>query len=192
MRHRFYSIYKARGLLMIPPVLIAFFIKWHEIEVDWLIWSIGGIFFMLGILLRVWAQMHIHYRLKVPKKLTTTGPYAFTRNPIYIANTLIVCSLIILMELIWFVPIVFLWCILIYSLVIHYEEACLLRKYGEAYIKYMATVPRWIPKFSKFKCKDERPYIKESSLVWLWPSIKAEAHCMLWLLIPFIKEFLLY
>ena len=185
---KLYWIYKLRGLLMVPPILSALIIRWHEIEIDWLIWSIGGFIFLLGILLRIWSQMHIHYRLKVPKKLTTTGPYAYTRNPIYIGNTLIVCSLVILMELFWLVPIVFLWCILIYSFVIRYEEITLLKRYGNAYKEYLRSVPRWLPKLSRFYSKKTENLQKDSSYTWFWPSIKAEIHCIIWLILPFIKE----
>ncbi len=173
---------------MAPPILFAFFVRWHEVEWDLLIWTVGGSAFVAGILLRIWAQMHIHYRLGVPKALTTTGPYAFTRNPIYTANTLIICSLVMLLELVWFVPVALAWCIFVYSLVIRYEESDLLRRYGSAYRNYMRAVPRWIPRFIRH---GDMPASGSSYRTWLWPSIRAEMHCVLWVVIPLLKEFLL-
>jgi protein-S-isoprenylcysteine O-methyltransferase Ste14 len=173
--------YRFRGVLIIPPFIFALFCVSSETEMEDLTWPLGVSLFLLGLSLRVWAQQHVHYRLKVKKYLTTTGPYAFMRNPIYIGNLLICSGLIISSELLWFAPIAFFYCFGIYSLVVRYEEGHLLEKYGEDYRKYLSEVPRWFPKTFRF----ENLGIKNE---YLRATIVAEIHCALAFLPYLVKE----
>jgi steroid 5-alpha reductase family enzyme len=111
-----------------------------------------------------------------------TGPYAYVRNPMYLANTTMLAGASMLAELFWFVPFLVLYCALIYTLVIRYEEAHLLRKYGAAYQEYMARVPRLCPKL--------RPPATSGARVprYVLPCILAEAHNLLFLLPFALKE----
>jgi len=67
--------YRLRGFLISLPLLFALFSFSFETENDWISWPIGVTTFFLGLSLRIWAQEHLHYRLKVRKYLTNTGPY---------------------------------------------------------------------------------------------------------------------
>jgi protein-S-isoprenylcysteine O-methyltransferase Ste14 len=117
-----------RGLLVAPPVILAAVCFRYEYEYDGLLWPLGPLLFLGGWAVRIWAQQHVGYRLKTPRDLTTSGPYAMVRNPIYIGNTLIVLGVIVLSEFVWLVPLTVLWCTGVYSVVIRYEERQLLRK----------------------------------------------------------------
>jgi hypothetical protein len=84
-------------------------------------------------------------------------------------------------ELLWLVPFILIYYLGIYSLVIRYEETHLLSKYGEPYLKYMADVPRWVPKvlhLKKIRMMNE----------YLLQSIVAEIHCLLLVLAFILKE----
>ncbi len=70
------------------------------------------------------------------------GPYSFVRNPVYVRNILICTGATMTSEILWFVPVVFLYCLGIYSLAVRYEETHLLDKYGESYRRYMEEIPR--------------------------------------------------
>jgi len=107
---------------------------------------LGLFIFISGLFLRIWAQQHLHYRLKIHKRLTVTGPYSLVRNPMYIGNILICSGLTIISELLWILPITLFYNFGLYSLVIRYEEVHLIEKYGESYRKYKEKVPRWLPK----------------------------------------------
>jgi protein-S-isoprenylcysteine O-methyltransferase Ste14 len=76
--------------------------------------------------------------------LVSAGPYRFTRNPIYIGFILAYFGLSIVLTSMWvlllLIPILF---ILQHGVVLP-EEAYLERKFGEAYRKYRARVPRWL------------------------------------------------
>jgi protein-S-isoprenylcysteine O-methyltransferase Ste14 len=176
--------YRLRGYLICLPYIFALILNSFETENDWFNWPLGASIFLFGLFLRIWAQQHLHYRLKVKKILTTTGPYCFVRNPIYLGNILICLGLVVTSELLWLVPITFFYCFGIYSLVVRYEERHLTEKYGEPYRKYLLEVPRWLPKIGYFKALG----IKNE---YLRASIFAEIHCLLWV-IPFIfKEIII-
>jgi len=174
--------YRLRGFLIAAPLILALFSVCYETENDWLIWPVGVLVFVSGLLLRIWAQQHLHYRLKIRKTLTTTGPYSFVRNPIYLGNILICLGLVTVSELLWFVPIALLYCFSVYSLVVSYEERHLLDKYGESYRQYLSQVPRWIPRRT---CCQNLGFTNE----YLRQSVKVEIHFIL-LVLPFVvKEF---
>ena len=49
----------------------------------WLL--VGLVFVLIGEALRIWAAGH----LKKTKEVTTTGPYAYVKNPLYLGTLLI-------------------------------------------------------------------------------------------------------
>jgi protein-S-isoprenylcysteine O-methyltransferase Ste14 len=139
-------VYRRRNFFVCPPLIFACISVSYETETDGIIWPLGTGIVLVGIVLRIWAQQHLHYRLKGHKQLTTTGPYGFVRNPLYIGNTMMCVGATIASELLWLIPITIFWCIGIYSIVIRYEEEHLLEKYGDAYRKYLSEIARWFPK----------------------------------------------
>lgn len=185
MKEPYTTIYKIRGILMAPPYLFLLVTFIGETEWDSLVWPIGLAVFGCGVLIRVWAQMHLHYRLRIRKILTTTGPYAYLRNPIYVANTAMLLGLTVMSELLWFLPLMLVWCMAVYSLVVRREEAHLLGKYGEPYAEYLRKVPRWVPSLKRNRKSSAPPHQPRD---YLWQSIVAELHCLLWLIPLVVKE----
>jgi protein-S-isoprenylcysteine O-methyltransferase Ste14 len=173
--------YRFRGYLVTLPFIFAFFCFSLETEMDYLIWPIGISLVFIGMFLRIWAQQHLRYRLKVKKHLTTTGPYSLVRNPIYVGNMLMCLGATVTSELLWLVPIALLYWFGIYSLVVHYEERHLSEKYGEPYRRYLAEVPRWLPRAIRFRNLD---LINKYFLT----SVVAEIHCPVSLLPYVVKE----
>jgi protein-S-isoprenylcysteine O-methyltransferase Ste14 len=76
--------------------------------------------------------------------LVTTGPYRFTRNPMYLGFTLLYLSTTVWVNTMW--PVLFLPLVLLlmhYGVIIR-EEAYLERVFGEAYQTYRRRVRRWL------------------------------------------------
>ena len=111
---RFDYFYKWRGLLMAPLFALMLFCHYRECEGHWVFYAAWALF-GAGFGIRVYAQMHLHYRLRVHKVLTMTGPYRYVRNPIYIANTLILVGACVMSELLWLTPLMLVWCALVYT-----------------------------------------------------------------------------
>lgn len=104
----------------------------------------GGALLSLGLRLYGWCRVYMSKRVEFDNKnhLITQGPYQFTRNPLYVADTLIFVGfalignsllLIVLMSLLVFT-------ILLLPLV---EEPWLLEQYGGLYRNYMERTPRF-------------------------------------------------
>jgi protein-S-isoprenylcysteine O-methyltransferase Ste14 len=76
--------------------------------------------------------------------LVTTGPYRFTRNPMYVGFTLLYAGVAIWVNAIW--PLLFLPLVLVVMQVgvIAREEAYLERVFGDAYREYRRRVRRWL------------------------------------------------
>ena len=79
-----------------------------------------------------------------PSTLVTSGPYRFTRNPMYVALTLVYLGVAGTRLEIW--PLIGLPLVLVYVnfLVIPFEERRLHDVFGDAYQAYGARVRRWL------------------------------------------------
>lgn len=77
-------------------------------------------------------------------KLVTHGPYAVSRNPIYLALILAYCGLCIAATTMWgFILLPALVYVLTHGVIMR-EEAYLEGKFGDAYRAYLKRVPRWL------------------------------------------------
>lgn len=76
--------------------------------------------------------------------LVTTGPYARTRNPIYIGFVLVYVGLALTLTSVWVLVLLIPTLIVLQHGVVRREEAYLERSFGDAYRRYTARVPRWL------------------------------------------------
>ena len=76
--------------------------------------------------------------------LVVTGPYRFTRNPIYIGFVLAYFGFAIVLTSMWVLLLLIPVLLILQRGVVLAEEAYLERKFGDAYRKYKARVPRWL------------------------------------------------
>jgi len=83
-----------------------------------------------------------------PEELVTSGPYAWTRNPIAGSHFLALLGVALVVGSPAAAGIVFLLGVPA-NLVIHREERGLEARFGEAYRAYRASVPRWIPRIPR-------------------------------------------
>jgi protein-S-isoprenylcysteine O-methyltransferase Ste14 len=76
--------------------------------------------------------------------LVATGPYRFTRNPIYIGFVLAYFGFAIMLTSMWVLLLLIPVLAILQRGVVLREEAYLERQFGDAYRKYKARVPRWL------------------------------------------------
>jgi protein-S-isoprenylcysteine O-methyltransferase Ste14 len=104
----------------------------------------------IALMLMAWA-MGTFRRLQTPiipirraRTLVDEGPFALSRNPMYLGFTVLYLGISFVANAIW--PLVFLpeAIALTYLFAIRLEEAYLTREFGEAYTSYRARVRRWL------------------------------------------------
>ncbi len=102
---------------------------------------------LLGLWIRGWAAGTIHKN----EVLTTTGPYARTRNPLYLGSFLIGCG-VTLAGGHWIWPVVFgVFFLVVYRRTITNETRYLAERFPEEYARYAASVPVFVPRLSPYR-----------------------------------------
>jgi protein-S-isoprenylcysteine O-methyltransferase Ste14 len=81
---------------------------------------------------------------KASEHLVTSGPFSFTRNPIYLADTLLVIGVGLISGIAWFLPLAVLAAFATQKLAIEREEQHLAARFGKRYRDYSKKVRRWI------------------------------------------------
>jgi protein-S-isoprenylcysteine O-methyltransferase Ste14 len=76
--------------------------------------------------------------------IATQGPFRYTRNPAYLAMTLIYAGIASRANALWAILLLPAAQLVIQRGVIEREERYLERKFGEEYLSYKARVRRWI------------------------------------------------
>lgn len=111
---------------------------------------LGATVFALALALFAWAIATItRAGSNVPTNLPTTtivdtGPYRFTRNPIYLGMVLGLIGLAIALNSLWLLLALVPFVLVIRYAVITREEAYLQRKFGDVYRRYSVRVRRWL------------------------------------------------
>jgi protein-S-isoprenylcysteine O-methyltransferase Ste14 len=103
---------------------------------------------LLGLALRAWAAGC----LAKNQQLATGGPYAYTRNPLYIGTLLVAAGLVIAARNPWLGILFALVFLLVYLPVIQLEEQHLRRLFPE-YAAYAERVPALVPRLTPIAAK---------------------------------------
>ena len=95
--------------------------------------------------LRVLSRAHTPVDpMKPTTALVTEGPFRYSRNPIYLALTLLYLGVGFPVKALWILLLVVPVLLVIRYGVIAREEAYLTRKFGDVYHQYTAQVRRWL------------------------------------------------
>jgi protein-S-isoprenylcysteine O-methyltransferase Ste14 len=106
---------------------------------------IGGIIAATGASFRLWAAGHI----EKGRVLTRGGPYAFTRNPLYLGSFLMAFGIILAGQSYWLLLPFGLFFLVCYFPVMKAEERELYNGYGDEFIQYSRFVPLFFPNFGR-------------------------------------------
>jgi protein-S-isoprenylcysteine O-methyltransferase Ste14 len=105
----------------------------------------GSLVMLPGLLLRGLASGHV----QKDKQLTTSGPYAYTRNPLYLGSLMLAVGFAIAARSWWIVAVMLLMFAVIYVPVIAGEERYL-RQTFPGYDDYANHVPRMLPRLTPY------------------------------------------
>lgn len=98
-------------------------------------------FTAIRIMIRAKTTLHPN---AVPDHLVTSGPFAVSRNPIYLANTLLMIGVALISGNVWFLPLAIIAAFATQKMAIEGEEKVLATKFGKKYRDYAKKVRRWI------------------------------------------------
>src|SRR5579883_1845358 len=128
--------------------LLAIFYFWFS-RPTWASLAAGAILATPGLLLRAYAAGYV----KKDRELTITGPYAYTRNPLYLGSVIAAAGCALASRNVWIVLAMLILFFAIYIPVIRDEEAYL-GKIFPAFAGYRDNVPRLLPRLTAFRSSD--------------------------------------
>jgi protein-S-isoprenylcysteine O-methyltransferase Ste14 len=140
-------LFQYRGELAVPFLLLAV----------WLGRPVFGSFVAgiavsaLGELIRLAALRHIGPKSRRTQRtgshgIVRTGPYAWTRNPLYLGNWVMVLGVLVALDRSWLLAAGVIVVPMYYLAIIKAEERALKVEFGEAYARYLEEVPRLLPR----------------------------------------------
>lgn len=143
---------------VVVPGTVAGAIPWGLLALEPSAWRLGGAALGLlgaapiafGVVLYAWCAWGFATAGRgtpsphdPPRTLVTSGPYARSRNPMYVAVVAVVVGL----ALVNGSPLVTAYALVLaasfHRRVVRFEEPVLAREFGEAYAAYRERVPRW-------------------------------------------------
>jgi len=147
-------IFKYRGYTPIPFFLVLL----YQSNMTWLGVISGLVLALCGEWIRLNGVRVAGGRTRTrnvgAKKLSTGGPFAYIRNPLYLGNIMIYAGTALFAGGPWVFPlfiIALLYFSIQYGLIISLEEKVLLNIFGKQYEEYCSNVPRLIPRLTPWK-----------------------------------------
>ena len=118
----------------------------------------GIILLILGEGIRIWAVSHAGGATRTrdvgAPSLCTSGPYAQTRNPLYVGNMLMYVGIVLIAGMpneLFAAIVTAVFFIVQYSLIISLEEETLDKLFREKYSEYKQNVPPIFPKLKPWR-----------------------------------------
>ncbi len=119
-------------------------------EIKWLLCGVGVA--IVGLVIRGYAAGH----LRKHQQLATSGPYAFTRNPLYLGSVFLAAGFSVASHS-WISALVLAaYLAIFYPVVIRREQSELGARYGEAFAEYSSRVPAFWPRLSPAMSSTEK------------------------------------
>jgi protein-S-isoprenylcysteine O-methyltransferase Ste14 len=111
----------------------------------------GGAFALLGLGVRAWASGHI----RKEKTLAVTGPYRYSRNPLYLGNFILGLGIALATNSLWAGGIFLAYFALFYPSIILEERERMGRLFPSEYETYRRHVPLFFPTLSPARPKGQ-------------------------------------
>lgn len=105
---------------------------------------------VVSLAIGIWGRKTMHGAgtnispLKPSINLVNTGPFRFSRNPLYVAMMLLYLGLTLLFNSWWGVALLIPVLVVLHIGVVRREERYLERKFGEEYLAYRSQVRRYL------------------------------------------------
>lgn len=146
-------------VITFPPVIFAAFFAIGyvtdlafpvELGHSQILTAVGSLLIVASVSLVAWAlsrfiRAKTHVDVRQPATtVVTDGPYRLSRNPMYLAASMLYAGSAVILALPWTVLLLIPCLITLHHGVIAREERYLERKFGDTYRDYKSRVRRWI------------------------------------------------
>ncbi len=115
-----------------------------------------------GLALRAWAAGcaggHTRRATIEAPRLATGGPFAYVRNPIYLASIILGLGMVGLLGDPWMLGLYVAVFVFLYTAIVPAEERFLSGQFGQAYARYCAAVPRFLPRLKAWPEAEQRAF----------------------------------
>ena len=150
IKERIKRSFKLRFAILYPFALLAILFS-HPSD---RLFFISSIFIILGLAIRVWAN---GYAIKMGK-LTTSGPYAYVRNPLYLGTMFIVIGFSLMLDIMLLSISAILIAFFVYINTIRTEEKMLEAKFKSLYVDYRKNIPSLIFTVFPYRAGEKWPF----------------------------------
>ncbi len=112
-------------------------------NIFWVI--LASVLLIFGLIFIFWSVREAgKLDMVAPGRLITSGPYSFSRNPMYVSWISIYLSIFFINRSLWLLLLLFVAILITHYLVIIREERILRQTFGDQYKEYCARVRRYI------------------------------------------------
>jgi protein-S-isoprenylcysteine O-methyltransferase Ste14 len=122
------------GLFAAVAVLVLARPTWRSL-------AVGMVISLAGLAIRAWASGH----LRKEKALAVSGPYRFSRNPLYLGNFIMGIGIVAGAYSWWVLGLFVAYFAVFYPLIIRREKERMNELFPEQYEKYRRSVPSFFP-----------------------------------------------
>lgn len=112
----------------------------------------GAFIAVIGLAIRAWASGYV----KKNEELATSGPYAHTRNPLYLGTFLLGVGVAVGGGALWFVALFAVFYLVIYVPVMLAEAETMRTLFAIEYSEYGKEVPLFAPRFTPYRARSFR------------------------------------
>lgn len=141
----------ARKLRVPMGIVLAGLFIWKA-RPSWTALAIGGTVSFAGLLIRAWSAGHIVKN----DQLATSGPYAYTRNPLYFGSFLLAFGVAAAAHWAFGVAVIAFWW-LVYGPTIADERKSVLSFFPQSYPEWERNVPAFLPRLTPWKAPNAEP-----------------------------------
>ena len=125
----------------------------------------GVLLLLIGEAIRIWAVSHAGGATRTlnvgAPSLCTSGPYALSRNPLYLGNMFMYIGIVIIAGIqngLFMVVLTAAFFLIQYTLIVSLEEETLDNLFGKKYLEYKKHVPPIIPRLKPWSgAKQTKP-----------------------------------
>jgi protein-S-isoprenylcysteine O-methyltransferase Ste14 len=142
-----YSLFFLMQRLRVPVGFITAILFVFFSRPSWRSLAVGVPIAVAGALIRAWASGH----LRKNAELAVSGPYAFTRNPLYFGSFVMAAGCAVCGGSLWLGLLLTAFFLAVYLPVMQVEAAHMRRLFAGDYEKWATNVPFFVPRVTPYR-----------------------------------------